>query len=68
MTGYLARGVLGFGLIGGAVALAPVLGFFSLLLLPPALVLFRGCPTCWVMGLVRRRGCADGSCRLPAPR
>ena len=38
----------------------------ALLLLAPAALAWRGCPTCWAIGLVQTRGraaCADGSCR-----
>jgi hypothetical protein len=70
---HLLRGCVGFGLIAGAIALAPVLGAGSLLLAPLGLVVLRGCPTCWLLGLVEtvsagrlKRACADGSCALDA--
>ncbi|MFH9738567.1 hypothetical protein ACH4MA_12805 [Streptomyces roseolus] len=72
---HLARGALGFGLLIGAVALLPVLGPVSLLAAPPALLAFRGCPTCWAVGLVQtisrgrlERQCADGVCTLAQAR
>lgn len=68
---HLARGVAGFGALIGAIALLPVFGAFSLLLAPVGLLALRGCPTCWVIGLIQtvsrgrlRRTCADGQCRL----
>ncbi len=68
---HLARGALGFGLIIGSLALIPVVGPVSLLAAPLALLAFRGCPTCWAVGLVQtvsrgrlRRQCADGVCTL----
>jgi|GraSoiStandDraft_44_1057316.scaffolds.fasta_scaffold1354391_2 hypothetical protein len=68
---HLARGVIGFGLVAASVALAPVVGWSSLLLLPVGVVALRGCPTCWVVGLVQtisrghlERKCVAGQCRL----
>ncbi|MER7177072.1 hypothetical protein [Streptomyces mesophilus] len=68
---HLARGALGFGLIIGAIALVPVVGPAALLVAPLALVAFRGCPTCWAVGLVQtvsrgrlERRCQDGVCSL----
>lgn len=66
---HLARGAAGFGALAGAVALIPAVGPLSLLLAPVALVALRGCPTCWVMGLVQtlsrgrlERTCTDDHC------
>jgi hypothetical protein len=71
VTAHLARGVLGFGLIAGSVALIPVIGLFSLLLAPPGVLALRGCPTCWAIGLAQtisrgrlERSCVDGHCQL----
>ncbi|NIK55364.1 hypothetical protein [Kribbella shirazensis] len=68
---HLLRGVIGFGSVVAAVALIPAVGLLSLLLLPVALIAFRGCPTCWVVGLLEtisrgklQRDCTDGSCKL----
>lgn len=70
----LARGAIGFGLIGSAVALTPTVGPAALLLAPPGLVALGGCPTCWIAGLVEtvsagrlQRTCADQSCTLHTP-
>ncbi|WP_412079721.1 hypothetical protein ACLF6K_40285 (plasmid) [Streptomyces xanthophaeus] len=75
---HLARGAIGFGLIIGSIALVPVAGPASLLAAPLALIAFRGCPTCWMVGLAQtvsrgrlERRCADGVCtsasRRPQP-
>ncbi|MFI5691592.1 hypothetical protein ACIA58_07115 [Kribbella sp. NPDC051586] len=71
---HLVRGVLGFGSLGAAVALVPVVGLISLLLLPLGFVALRGCPTCWVIGLIEtvsrgrlQRDCSDGQCRITSP-
>jgi hypothetical protein len=72
---HLARGALGFGLIGSAFALTLSVGPAALLLAPPGLVALRGCPTCWFAGLIQtvsagrlQRRCAGTSCTLrPTP-
>ncbi|MGW4055271.1 hypothetical protein ACWENA_31045 [Streptomyces sp. NPDC004779] len=68
---HLARGAVGFGLIAGTIALVPVTGPVSLLAAPLALIAFRGCPTCWAVGLAQtisrgrlERRCDDGVCTL----
>ncbi len=68
---HLARGAIGFGLIIGSVGLVPVAGPATLLAAPLALVAFRGCPTCWMVGLAQtvsrgrlERQCVDGVCTL----
>ena len=68
---HLARGALGFGLIGSAVALIPNVGPAALLLVAPGMVALRGCPTCWLVGLIQtisagrlQRNCTDTSCTL----
>ncbi|MEU6105049.1 hypothetical protein [Streptomyces flaveolus] len=68
---HLARGAIGFGLIIGSIALVPVAGPATLLAAPLALIAFRGCPTCWMIGLAQtvtrgrlERRCADGVCSL----
>lgn len=74
---HLARGAIGFGLLGSAVALTPSVGPAALLLAPGGMVALRGCPTCWVAGLIEtisagrlQRACTDTGCELhasPAP-
>ncbi|MFD3530350.1 hypothetical protein [Streptomyces sp. NPDC058664] len=68
---HLARGVIGFGLIIGSIAMVPVAGPATLLAAPLALIAFRGCPTCWMVGLAQtvsrgrlERRCVDGVCTL----
>ncbi len=68
---HLTRGALGFGLIGSAAALIPSVGPAALLLAAPGMVALRGCPTCWILGLVQivsagrlRRTCTDTGCTL----
>jgi hypothetical protein len=68
---HLARGAIGFGLIGVAFVLTKRLGPASLLLLAPGMVALRGCPTCWLVGLIEtlsagrlERSCAEASCKL----
>jgi hypothetical protein len=73
---HLARGAIGFGLIGAAFALIPSIGPASLLLAAPGMVALRGCPTCWIAGLIQtisagrlQRTCTETGCtvRRPAP-
>jgi hypothetical protein len=71
LPAHLARGAIGFGLLGAAVVLTPSHGPAALLLAPPGLLALRGCPTCWVAGLVQtisagrlRRTCTENGCAL----
>ncbi|MCW2812627.1 MAG: hypothetical protein JWN84_82 [Nocardioides sp.] len=52
---HVVRGVLGLVVLVAGIALAGQSGWW-LLLLPLTVVLWRGCPTCWVMGLIATRG------------
>ncbi|TXS06924.1 hypothetical protein EAO73_03605 [Streptomyces sp. col6] len=68
---HLARGAAGFGSLIASVALIPVTGPLSLLLLPAGVLALRGCPMCWAIGLAQtisrgrlRRDCEDGVCSL----
>ncbi|WP_447040592.1 hypothetical protein [Streptomyces sp. DSM 118878] len=68
---HILRGVVGFGALAGSVALIPVVGLVSLVLLPVGLLSFRGCPTCWAVGLMQtisrgrlQRSCENGRCGL----
>lgn len=70
---HLMRGAIGFGLIGSGIALTPVIGPAALLLAPPGIVALRGCPTCWIAGLMEtisagrlQRTCTDTGCELHA--
>jgi hypothetical protein len=74
VAAHLTRGAIGFGLIGSAVALTPSHGPVALLLAPPGIVALRGCPTCWIAGLIQtisagrlQRTCIDNSCTLHQP-
>jgi hypothetical protein len=68
---HLLRGAIGFGLIGSALALLPSVGVVALLLAPPGMVALRGCPSCWIAGLIQtisanrlQRTCDDAGCTL----
>jgi hypothetical protein len=68
---HLTRGAVGFGLIGSSPALALNVGPTAFLLLPLGLIALRGCPTCWIVGLVEtisagrlQRDCTGTSCTL----
>jgi hypothetical protein len=71
---HLTRGAFGFGLIGAAVALIPSVGQAALLLTAPGMLALRGCPTCWIAGLIQaisagrlKRTCTDTGCTLRQP-
>jgi hypothetical protein len=49
---HVARGAAGFGAAALAVALLSAVGPISLLLLLFSVVAWRGCPTCWTIGLI----------------
>jgi hypothetical protein len=58
---HVVRGVVGLVLVVASLALAPAHPV-ALLALVPAAVAWRGCPTCWTLGLLRtvsrgRAGC-----------
>lgn len=48
---HVVRGVLGLALVVSALAFAHVSALFLLLAIP-GVVLWRGCPTCWTLGLI----------------
>jgi hypothetical protein len=63
---HLVRGAIGLPMMVGAFVLVPWLGPLALLLIAPAAVLLRGCPTCWALGLAQTcaispRAAAGGS-------
>jgi hypothetical protein len=74
---HLARGAIAVAAVVGAAIGSSVVGAWALLLVPVALVALRGCPTCWIVGLLetlsnRRlaRECEGGRCtirRVPSP-
>jgi hypothetical protein len=68
---HLARGAIGFGLIGAGFGLTAVVGPAALLLAPAGMVALRGCPMCWTAGLIEtisagrlQRSCSDDGCTL----
>jgi hypothetical protein len=56
---HLVRGVVGLIAAVSAFALVGIIGPVSLLLLVPAGLAWRGCPTCWAVGLTRTRAVRD---------
>jgi hypothetical protein len=71
IAAHLTRGAIGFGLLGSAFALTPSVGPAALLLAAPGMVALRGCPTCWLVGLLQtvsagrlERTCGDTGCTL----
>jgi hypothetical protein len=68
---HLIRGAVGLGVIAGSMAAVPFAGPLTLLAAPLGLIAFRGCPTCWAIGLAQtisrgrlERECRDGVCTL----
>lgn len=75
IAGHLARGAVGLGTMACAMSGAATHPWLPLAALPITLIAFRGCPTCWTVGLVQTivakiQGksteglCFDGSCAL----
>jgi hypothetical protein len=71
LPAHLARGAVGFGLLGAAFALTPSHGPLALLFAPIGVVALRGCPTCWLAGLAQtisagrlQRTCTEDGCAL----
>ena len=67
VTEHVVRGVVGLVLVVAALAYAGS-NPWALLLAVPGVVAWRGCPTCWALGLAAtisrgRAGCVDGTCR-----
>jgi hypothetical protein len=66
VTSHLVRGAVGLAALVAALATAGPLGPLALLFLPVAVIAWRGCPTCWAIGLMQtREACATGRCRTP---
>jgi len=64
---HYVRGVVGLVLVVAALVWAGTTPW-ALLLAVPGVVAWRGCPTCWALGLSatlarRQSRCVDGSCR-----
>lgn len=75
LAAHLTRGAIGFGLIGAAFVLIPSAGPGALLLVAPGMLALRGCPTCWIAGLIAtisagrlERTCTEEGCTLHQPR
>ncbi|MBS2940284.1 hypothetical protein KDN32_21320 [Nocardioides sp. J2M5] len=58
---HLVRGALGLPLLVAAFVLVPWWGPLALLLAVPAVVLLRGCPTCWALGLAQTCAVRDAA-------
>lgn len=56
---HVIRGVIGLVAFVAAFALIGVVGPASLLLLVLAGLAWRGCPTCWAVGLTRTKAARD---------
>lgn len=52
---HLIRGALGLVLAVAAIALVRLIGPVSLVLLVPAGIAWRGCVSCWALGLAQTR-------------
>jgi hypothetical protein len=70
LRAHVVRGAAGLLIAGLAIGLLAVVGPISLTLLPVTAILWRGCPTCWTVGLLgtlaenrARRGCTRCSPR-----
>lgn len=75
LAAHLTGGAIGFGLIGAAFVLTPSAGPGALLLVAPGMLALRGCPTCWIAGLIAtisagrlERTCTEEGCTLHQPR
>lgn len=51
LTGHLLRGIAGFGALAVSLATLNQHWWPSVLLMPLALWMFKGCPVCWTVGL-----------------
>jgi hypothetical protein len=49
---HLLRGVVGLIVAGAAIVLCRRVGPVALMLLPLTAIAWRGCPTCWTVGLL----------------
>jgi hypothetical protein len=72
---HLRRGAVGFSALALALFLWPRFGLIALAPAAIGVVVLRGCPMCWTIGLIQtvtrhrlRRDCTDGSCRLATSR
>ena len=58
---HLVRGGIGLPVLVATVVLVPWWGPLALLLAVPAVVLLRGCPGCWAMGLAQTCALRDAA-------
>lgn len=77
LVSHALRGLVGFGALGLVLFAGPVLpGWAALGALATSIVVFRGCPTCWLMatgelvsaklaGRAPSATCANGTCAVP---
>lgn len=64
---HLLRGLAGLLAAVAAIAGAATVGPAALLLLVVAALAWRGCPTCWAVGLLQTMG-RPAACRQPSKR
>jgi len=71
---HLARGFVGIGAFVAAILLAPHHPSLALAALPVGFLALRGCPSCWLVGLVqtiatgrKSNECMDGGCATRPP-
>jgi hypothetical protein len=62
---HVVRGVVGLVAAVGAFALLGTVGPASVLLLVVAGVAWRGCPTCWALGLTQTKAVRDACTACP---
>jgi hypothetical protein len=74
LLGHLVRGIIGGGALYAVVTYYPLYGWPLLLLMPIVLFALKGCPLCWLTGLIetmvkrdKKHMCVDGSCTLKTP-
>jgi hypothetical protein len=65
---HILRGVAGLALLWVGLAYLQELGWWAAIPIIGAILLFRGCPMCWLLGLImtlisrKEKQCADGRC------
>jgi len=64
---HLLRGLIGVAALIGTAALVPAVGAIGLLLLLVTPIAWRGCPTCWTVGLIQTMG-RGRACPVPRRR
>jgi hypothetical protein len=64
---HLLRGLIGVLALVGAAAGTPAVGPVALLLLLVTVAAWRGCPTCWTVGLLQTMG-RSRACAVPRRR